>query len=196
VAVDRAPCRAVALTLGDVWGQIAAAARGRTSSSFRRCERGRARSGFRHGLMTGRRRPRAQRGSRSTGCVSGSVSIRPGRITALVVSRLGSWRAALHAAGLSELRPLRIGRRERVATARRLEGKWPTAEIADLLGVTAHGALSLGGGDVRALRRPVDRSAGAVVHGLHPLRGHAPPVPCGGDLGVAALGARNRRATT
>src|SRR4051794_5642152 len=40
---------------------------------------------------------------------------------ALVVSRFGSWRAALEAAGLPAPPPLRIGRRERIETALRLQ---------------------------------------------------------------------------
>jgi hypothetical protein len=54
---------------------------------------------------------------------------------ALVIARHGSWRAALQAAGLSAVPPLRIERRERVAIAQRLRRKWPNGEIADLLGV-------------------------------------------------------------
>jgi hypothetical protein len=54
-----------------------------------------------------------------------------------VTGRHGSWRAALQAAGLSDVLPLRIERRERVAIAERLRGRWPSGEIAELLGVNA-----------------------------------------------------------
>src|SRR4051794_38276555 len=54
---------------------------------------------------------------------------------ALVRGRFGSWRAALGAAGLPGAAPLRVPRRERVETARRLHGQLPEAEIAELIGV-------------------------------------------------------------
>jgi Homing endonuclease associated repeat len=56
---------------------------------------------------------------------------------ALVVARHGSWRAALHAAGLPGPAPLAIERRERVQTAQRLQGQLSAQAIADLLGVGA-----------------------------------------------------------
>jgi hypothetical protein len=56
---------------------------------------------------------------------------------ALVRIRLGSWRAALEAAGLPGAPPLAIPRREWVETARQLEGRLSAEELADVLGVTA-----------------------------------------------------------
>jgi hypothetical protein len=54
---------------------------------------------------------------------------------ALVCARFGSWRAALEAAGLPVAAPLRVGRRERVAIAQRLQGELSADEIAALIGV-------------------------------------------------------------
>src|SRR5829696_257868 len=54
---------------------------------------------------------------------------------AFVCARFGSWRAALDAAGLPVAAPLRVGRRERVAIAQRLESELSAAEIAALIGV-------------------------------------------------------------
>src|SRR4051794_11105126 len=54
---------------------------------------------------------------------------------ALVCARFGSWRAALHAAGLPVAAPLRVGRRERVAIAQRLQNELSAAEIAALISV-------------------------------------------------------------
>src|SRR3954470_22077617 len=50
---------------------------------------------------------------------------------ALVTARFGSWRAALTAAGLPGPAPLRLSRRERVETARRLQGHATHAEVAE-----------------------------------------------------------------
>jgi hypothetical protein len=54
---------------------------------------------------------------------------------ALVRARLGSWRAALAAAGLPGAEPLRMARHERVQTAKRLQGRISAGEIAELIGV-------------------------------------------------------------
>src|SRR3954453_9444692 len=53
----------------------------------------------------------------------------------LVVSRFGSWRAALEAAGFVAPPPLRTSRRERIETAQRLRDQLSADEIAELLGV-------------------------------------------------------------
>ena len=54
---------------------------------------------------------------------------------ALVTARFGSWRAALTAAGLPDPPPLRLSRRERIETARCLQGQATQVEIAELIGV-------------------------------------------------------------